>query len=81
MDHKWKMLGVRLGVEERLDSIEENCKQDSKKCLLEMLQTWLKRVEPPPTWATIIDAVEFLEEEQLGKDLRKKYLQWFVLHL
>ena len=38
-----------------------------------MLETWLERVDPPATWAAIIDAVEFLGEEQLGKELREKY--------
>ena len=32
-----------------------------------MLETWLERVDPPTTWATIIEAVEFLGEEQLGE--------------
>jgi len=73
VDDRWKMLGIRLGLEERLNSIEENCKQDPKKCLLEILQTWLKQVDPPPTWTAIIDAVKFLGEEQLGKQLQEKY--------
>ena len=71
---KWKMLGVRLRIPEgRLDNIEIN-RRDPCNCLLELLQTWLKLVHPPPTWAAIIDAVEFLGEEQLGRQLREKYI-------
>ena len=39
-----------------------------------MLETWLKQVDPPPTWAAIIEAVEFLGEEQLGIELKEKYI-------
>jgi len=38
-----------------------------------MLEIWLERINPPASWATIIEAVEFLGEEQLGGDLREKY--------
>ena len=38
-----------------------------------MLEVWLKRVDPPPTWLAIIEAVEFLGEQQLGRELRIKY--------
>lgn len=71
---RWKMLGVCLQIPEgRLDNIEIN-RRDPCNCLLELLQTWLKLVHPPPTWAAIIDAVEFLGEEQLGRQLREKYI-------
>ena len=55
----------------KLAGILEKYRGDSQKCLVEMLETWLERVDPPATWAAIIDAVEFLGEEQLGKELRK----------
>ena len=41
--------------------------------LVEMLDAWLRKVDPPPTWSAIIEAVEFLGEEQLGRELREKY--------
>lgn len=72
VDNEWKILCIRLGMGEKVDSIEENFK-DSKKCLLEVLRMWLKQVNPPPTWAAIIDFVEFLGEKQLGRELREKY--------
>ena len=56
----------------KLASIAEK-HRDPQNCLLEMLEIWLERVNPPPTWAAIIEAVEFLGEEQLGKTLRDKY--------
>ena len=72
---KWKIIGVLLEIPKgKLGSIAEK-HRDPKNCLLEMLETWLERVHPPPTWAAIIEAVEFLGEEQLGKTLRDTYTQ------
>ena len=71
---QWKILGVRLGIADgRLKSIEVNCQRDPQNCLLEVLEMWLQQVDPPPTWAAVIDAVEFIGKKQLGKDLRLKY--------
>ena len=71
--HKWKAIGVYLEISD-LDTIETKHHGDSHLCLLEMLDTWLKRVDPPPTWSAVIEAVEFLGEVQLGKELREKYV-------
>ena len=71
---KWKMIGVQLDIPMgKLAGIAEKFQRDPHICLVEMLETWLERVDPPATWAAIIDAVEFLGEEQLGKELREKY--------
>ena len=37
------------------------------------LQVWLKQTPPPPSWTSIIDALEFLKEEHLAKELREQY--------
>ena len=71
--HKWKAIGIYLEISD-LDSIETKHHGDTHLCLLEMLDAWLKRVDPPPTWSAIIDAVEFLGEEQLGRELRNEYI-------
>ena len=70
---KWKVIAVQLKISD-LASIETKHSGDPHLCLLEMLDIWLKRVNPPPTWAAIVEAVEFLGEEQLGKELREKYI-------
>ena len=70
---KWKVIAVQLNISD-LDSIETKHSGDPHLCLVEMLDVWLKRVKPPPTWAAIVEAVEFLGEEQLGKELREKYI-------
>ena len=71
---KWRTIGVYLEIPQgKLSGIAEKKQHDPQDCLLEMLETWLERVDPPATWHAIIDAVEFLGEEQLGKELREKY--------
>ena len=71
---KWKVIGVLLEIPKgTLSRIVDKHQRDPCSCLVETLETWLERVYPPPTWAAIIEAVEFLGEEQLGKELRDKY--------
>ena len=70
---QWKILGIQLGISHgSLKSIELKYRQDPHNCLLEVLEMWLQQVDPPPTWAAVIDAVEFMGKKQLGRQLRKK---------
>ena len=69
---RWKKIGLYLKIpNEKLEVITE--KNDPYTCLVHLLYTWLKQVDPAPTWTAIIEAVEFLGEEQLAKELREKY--------
>lgn len=71
---KWKVIGIFLEISRgTLSGIAEKCRDDPQNCLVEMLGMWLERVYPSPTWTAIIEAVEFLGEKQLGKELRDKY--------
>ena len=71
---RWKTIGVLLEIPKgKLVGIAEKNQNDPHSCLITMLETWLEQVDPPPTWAAIINAVEFLGEEQLGRELRDKY--------
>ena len=47
------------------------------ECLLEMLATWLKRTNPPPTWEGLAKALESpaVGEGHLAQQLRDKYCQ------
>ena len=73
---KWKVIGIRIEFPMgTLSGIAERCRDEPHNCLVEMLSMWLERVDPPPTWTAIIEAVEFLGEKQLGKELRDKYCQ------
>ena len=70
---KWKILGVLLEIPKGTLASIEASSLGPRECLIEMLDTWLKQVHPPPTWAMIIDSVDFLGEKQLGNKLRQKY--------
>ena len=73
---KWRTIGLYMEIPKgKLAGIAVKYQGDPQSCLVEMLETWLERVHPPPTWAAIIEAVEFLGEEQLGKELRQKYTE------
>ena len=74
---KWQRSGRLESVlgsqKENWQASQGHYQHDPHRCLVKMLETWLERVDPPTTWATIIEAVEFLGEEQLGKELRENY--------
>ena len=71
---KWRMIGIYLKIPMgKLLGIAEKFQRDPQICLVEMLETWLEQVDPPATWTAIIEAVEFLGEEQLAKELREQY--------
>ena len=71
---KWELIGVFLEISRgTLAGIAEKCRDDPHRCLVKMLDTWLERTHPSASWATIVEAVEFLGEEQLGRELRDKH--------
>ena len=72
---KWEPIGIYLHLSmATLRAIAAERQHDPHKCLIGMLEVWLKRVDPPPTWSAIIEAVEFLGEEQLARELKEKYI-------
>ena len=68
-------MGILLGIPKgTLDTIAADHPQNSQNCLSVMLNTWLQlQVDPPPSWADIINIIESFGDKQLGKELRKKY--------
>ena len=75
MADQWMTLGVQLDIPKpKLNSIEVKYQSDPRRCLLEMLEEWLKQQVDPPSWTDIVNAVESLGDNQLGKELREKYL-------
>ena len=72
---KWHNLGVALKMsKQELESIESRC-SSTEDGLREMLRTWLRRVEPQPTWAALVKALasKLVEEGPLAKGLEEKY--------
>ena len=56
---KWYDLGLELGVREvTLRIIKKSCDGEVGSCFTEMLSTWLKMVDPRPSWEGLIEALE-----------------------
>ena len=71
---KWEDIGVLIRISDgQLKQIRSDNANDSRSCLREMLRTWLSRVDPPPSWSVIIEALKDLGEENLADHLRSKY--------
>ena len=71
---KWENIGILLDIDDApLSKIKADNHGDSGDCLREMLRIWLKKVDPPPSWNDIIEALECLGKEKLSKELKGKY--------
>ena len=71
---KWEDIGILLGIKDgQLKQIKSDNGNDSKTCLREMMRVWLSRVDPPPSWSAIAEALEFLGDEELATQLSSKY--------
>ena len=81
--NKWKDIGIQLDIDEgQLDEIKSDTSSDSRACLREMLIVWLRRVDPPPSWSAIAEAIDFLGDKELASHLRSKYCslqQWLMV--
>ena len=68
------IIGVELEVADGvLKQIKVDNPADSKNCLRELFRTWLSRIDPQPSWANIVEAIDGIGDEQLANDLRTKY--------
>ena len=73
---KWKLIVIHLHIPmATLKIICTEHQNDPNQCLIGMLEVWLKIEDPLPTWSAITEAVEFLGENQLARELREKYCQ------
>ena len=55
---QWQNMGTLLDIPDgQLAAIKSN-EQRVESCLREMLNTWLKQTDPPPTWSDLVNAVE-----------------------
>ena len=77
---KWYHIGVELRLSEGTLSAIRTQFSDLTDCLTEMCTKWLKRIDPPPTWDALANAVESpsVGEEYLAQQLRKTYCQGYT---
>ena len=71
----WKNIGIFLELEHsELNTIQADYPNQSRNCLREMLNTWLKKFDPEPTWQAVAEAVELLGDQQKAKEIRDKFV-------
>ena len=59
----WRNIGVLLGLDnERLGKIDTEYRGKSDDCLREMIDLWLKQVDPKPTRKALAEAVEVFDQ-------------------
>ena len=74
--HIWYSLGLQLGLRNKtLEGIQAQYPQ-FEAALLEMLKQWLKQIQKPRTWKTIVRALrqKSVNEEETAREIEKKYL-------
>lgn len=74
---KWYDIGLQLDFKKgELDNIKaDHAHVGVKALLLELLKQWLKRVDPPPSWKALIDALRTpaVKEMVIAGELAEKY--------
>ena len=72
----WEDIGIQLDIDDgELQTIKSNNAGDNSACLREMLRKWLAQTSPVPSWSAIIEAAEYLGDQQLASRLRIKYVE------
>ena len=74
---KWFNLGIELEMSsDDLEAIKVRHNNDPDACLLDLLTTWLKNLDPKPTWESLASALKSkaMGYEQLSEEVRQKYL-------
>ena len=76
----WHNIGILLGVPElTLESIEERYSGDSQHCVREMIKSWLKQTDPPPSWKELSDAIELYNPSLSKKIVKSAVNAWTQL--
>ena len=74
--NKWYDIGLELNIPyHTLNVIEKDCPNNCADCLRKMLENWLTRTYPGPSWSGLVDALssEPVGEKRLARHLHSKY--------
>ena len=69
---KWRMLGLKLGIEvHELDKLEHLEQKNDVDRLERVLVLWKGKANPPYTWGTVIDALKspIVEGNSVAEDV------------
>uniref|UniRef100_A0A1X7TM84 COR domain-containing protein n=1 Tax=Amphimedon queenslandica TaxID=400682 RepID=A0A1X7TM84_AMPQE len=84
-DSQWITLGISLGLYyNTLGVIEEKCRGDVQQCLLKCMAAWLRgedkvRLKGGPSWLSLAEALEEIEENDIAKNIRANSVLVLVL--
>ena len=73
---KWFHIGIQLDMKiSHLKVIRNDYHDEADLCFTEMLTDWLKRMNPPPTWEALVDALksQTVGYEQLADTIQKTH--------
>jgi hypothetical protein len=57
----WHNIGSLLEISEQtLEQVETDYPGDCQQCVREMIKSWLKQVDPPPSWKDLAEAVQII---------------------
>ena len=68
----WHSIGALLDLPAVALNLIKKQNAKARDCMREMLEAWLKTIDPPPTWEGMVEAVEVLHESK-AQYLRKKF--------
>jgi hypothetical protein len=74
VEFKWYDIGLQLGLDPaKLECIRQSRKTNGE-CLVDMIQLWLKGVEPKPTWTHLCQVLEgrVAKEKGVAATIRKE---------
>ena len=71
---RWKSFGLALGLQSHILDIIESHHRMVDKCLLAVLQEWLRTVETP-SWELLVSAVAHpvVGHQALAKEIAERY--------
>ena len=72
---KWFHIGIQLDMKTSDLKVIKNDYDEAGLCFTEMLTDWLKRMNPPPTWEALVDALKSrtVGYEQLADTIQKTH--------
>ena len=69
-----QQFGIMLDFDKSvLDYIQAKNQTDVYQSLIDLLDIWLKRVNPPPSWNALFEALQSLGEEVVVLEMKEKY--------
>lgn len=71
---EWHNIGALLHIPAgELEAIQGSHPHQQRDCLREMIKTWLRMVQPAPTWEGLVETVEIINAH-VAQEICTKYI-------